>query len=137
GTIVTLGAAQTLNAWYSANSATLVAGTDEIWLATGVYITDGTITLKNGVNLYGGFAGSEATAADRSKGANAWNFKNSTTIDGNLGNRQGIITGVGTTATIIDGITVTKYAITGAAANVTGVGAVVNSNWTMQKTNHP
>lgn len=132
GTIVTLGATETLNAWYSANSATLVAGTDEIWLATGVYVTDGTITLKNGVSLYGGFAGTEALLADRAKGANVWNFTNSTTIDGNLGNRQGIITGVGTTATVIDGITVTKYAITGAAANVTGVGAVVNSNWTMQ-----
>ncbi|MEI6753248.1 MAG: choice-of-anchor Q domain-containing protein [Paludibacter sp.] len=132
GTIVTLGSGQTLNTWYSANSATFVAGTDEIWLATGTYVTDGTLTLKNGVNLYGGFAGTEATAADRAKGTNVWSFTYPTTIDGNNANRKGIVTGTGTTTTYIDGITVTKFNITGAAANVTGVGVQINANWIMQ-----
>ncbi|MFZ4726464.1 MAG: choice-of-anchor Q domain-containing protein, partial [Paludibacter sp.] len=92
----------------------------------------GTITLKNGVSLYGGFAGTEAVLTDRLKGANAWNFTSSTTIDGNNANRKGIITGTGTTTSYIDGITVTKYKITGVAANVNGVGVVVNSYWIMQ-----
>ncbi|MFZ4726640.1 MAG: hypothetical protein ACOYMD_14495, partial [Paludibacter sp.] len=103
GTIVTLGVGQTLNSWYSATNASLNSG-DEIWLATGVYATDGTITLKNGVSLYGGFAGTEALVADRAKGANAWTFTNTTTIDGNNASRQGIITlNTNTVTSYIDG----------------------------------
>ncbi|MEI6753732.1 MAG: YDG domain-containing protein, partial [Paludibacter sp.] len=134
GTIVTLGASQTLSAWFSANYSTFVAGSDEIWLATGTYVTDGTITVKNGVNLYGGFAGTESAVSARSKGSsgNAWEFTNTTTIDGNNASRQGIITGPGTITSYIDGITLTKYNITGAAANVTGVGVQLNAYWTMQ-----
>ncbi|MFZ4726108.1 MAG: hypothetical protein ACOYMD_11750, partial [Paludibacter sp.] len=132
GTIVTLGAAQTLNAWYSATDASLNSG-DEIWLATGVYVTDGTITLKNGVSLYGGFAGTEATVGARSKGSNAWSFTNTTTIDGNNASRQGIITlNTNTVTSYIDGITITKYNVTKAAGNLTGIGASVMANWIMQ-----
>jgi len=77
-----------------------VAG-DEVWVAAGTYIpttqTDAndnlsrTFLIKNGVNLYGGFAGNEASIDDRAKSdmdgngkVEAWEFTNETILSGKL-----------------------------------------------------
>ncbi len=67
---------------------------DEVWVAAGTYSPDSLIKanrktskaffMKNGVSLYGGFAGNEASKADRKMGASgkAYDFANVTILDG-------------------------------------------------------
>ncbi len=112
--------------------AAVVAG-DEIWVAAGVYKptsgTDRTIrfTLKNGVGLYGGFAGTE-TARDRRD----WR-RHVTTLSGDIGvigdnsdNTRTVISTASTDATtMFDGFTVTGG--NASAAWESGGGMVVNS----------
>ena len=66
------------------------AGTDVVWIAAGTYTVDASIVLASGIQVYGGFAGNEATIADRQlqdeTGGNSvlepWEFKNATIING-------------------------------------------------------
>lgn len=66
------------------------ASGDEIWVAAGTYSptklikstkkTSKAFFLKDGVSLYGGFAGNEASIADRAKGANPYDMTNETIL---------------------------------------------------------
>jgi Synergist-CTERM protein sorting domain-containing protein len=94
--------------------ASSVAG-DEIWVAAGIYVPTTGIgrsvffVLKNGVALYGGFAGTETTRAQRK-----WEV-NETVLSGNIGapgsfldNSYHVVVGSGTNNTaVLDGFTVT------------------------------
>jgi len=77
-----------------------VAG-DEVWVAGGMYyptkqtdasdVRSKTFLMKNGVNLYGGFAGNETSIDSRSKSdrdgngkVEAWEFTNETRLSGNI-----------------------------------------------------
>jgi parallel beta-helix repeat protein len=74
-----------------------VAG-DQVWVAAGTYM--GCITLTDGVELYGGFAGSETELTQRD-----W-VANRTVLDGNQGGSV-VTSPVGATATTrIDGFTI-------------------------------
>ncbi|TCO07764.1 choice-of-anchor Q domain-containing protein [Natronoflexus pectinivorans] len=109
--------------WYDAmslqNALTIAISGDEIWVAAGIYKpTDGTdrtisFQLKDGVELYGGFAGNETELSQRN-----WRV-NETILSGDIGevdvdndNSYHVITAVGTEAnpisdaTILDGIIV-------------------------------
>lgn len=65
---------------------------DEIWIAKGVYKPTRLIkaskknsrafVLKDGVSLYGGFAGNESSIAQREKGWQAYSFTNETVLSG-------------------------------------------------------
>ncbi|MDD5053118.1 MAG: T9SS type A sorting domain-containing protein [Sulfuricurvum sp.] len=124
-------------AWYY---ATFPAGyvynvADEIWLAGGTY-TISTFFGSRKVSVYGGFAGTETSIADRSKisGGKAWEFSTPTIIDGNNTCPQGFSSnGIATTPfTYIDGITITKCQVTSGTANVSGVGAYITKGCVMQ-----
>jgi len=109
----------------------LVAG-DEIWIAGGTYVTDPSatlptaaaavaITVKNGVNIYGGFAGNETSVSQRAKGENPWDFTNATILTGNnvsttpgYTSTPGLKFGTLTGATIVDGLTLQNYVRNGA-----------------------
>src|SRR5258706_9775856 len=94
--------------------ASAVSG-DEIWVAAGMYKpTAGidrtaTFTLKNGVVIYGGFAGTETLLTQRNPAGNA------TILSGDIGtlnnasdNSYHVITGSSTDSTaILDGFTIT------------------------------
>lgn len=64
---------------------------DQIWVKAGTYaptsliksnkLTSKAFILKDGVSLYGGFAGTESSLADRQKGAEAYDFANATILD--------------------------------------------------------
>lgn len=119
--------------WYTSSISNFVAG-DQIWIAGGTYVTAATITLKAGVSIYGGFAGTETAITQRSKvsGGKPWEFTYPTIIDGNNESSQGFITFALTTPTYIDGIKITKHSVIDATADVTGVGITLNANWVMQ-----
>ncbi|MDR1738821.1 MAG: hypothetical protein LBR66_08420, partial [Candidatus Symbiothrix sp.] len=59
--------------------ATIAAG-DELWLQAGTYEVSATIALSGATKIYGGFAGTETSIADREQGANAWIFTNATIL---------------------------------------------------------
>ncbi|MCE9592948.1 MAG: right-handed parallel beta-helix repeat-containing protein [Planctomycetes bacterium] len=107
--------------------AASIAG-DEVWVATGTYLPTvlGTrataIPLKNGVAVYGGFAGGETSVAQRDVALNA------TILSGDLAgddpsailtdNSFHVLTGAGTNATaVLDGFTVRGGNANSAAAN--------------------
>ncbi len=74
---------------------------DQIWVAAGYYY--GRITLKNGVALYGGFAGNETALNQRN-----WRI-NVTTIDGNhSGMAVTVVTVPHSVSARIDGFTITN-----------------------------
>jgi len=89
---------------WGAAKATVTAGInaavsgDEVWVAKGLYL--GRITLKNGVGLYGGFAGSESVRDQRDSKTNL------TVLDG--GQAGSVVTTVSSPAssTRIDGFTI-------------------------------
>lgn len=61
----------------------------EIWVAAGVFTPPVPIIARNGVNIYGGFAGSETMLSEREKNDNdingeiePWEFLNETILDG-------------------------------------------------------
>ncbi len=111
-------------------SALVVAGaTSEIWVAAGIYkigaIPTDTISMKNGVGIYGGFAGSETARAQRNSDPSL------TVLNGRLApagtfHLVTAIAGVGPTA-ILDGFTLTGGLANGAGIYSTGAGIYIDS----------
>ena len=108
--------------------AAALAG-DEIWVADGTYLASNTgnrgdsFSLKNGVTLYGGFAGGESDPSERPPFGSAESI-----LDGDLGNNDGggiftdntwnIIKTAGTNASaVIDGFVVQGGAATTGGGN--------------------
>ena len=105
GTVVNLGTeGKTLNAWLTDVNATL--GSNEVWVAAGTYVFDGNYAVANGFTIYGGFAGTETTLAERVKGTNPWDFVNETILDGNNAVRIFFLAGV--RRSVFDGLTLTN-----------------------------
>lgn len=103
---------------------------DEVWvIGNTTFVLTTAIIPKDGLKLYGGFAGTETAISQRVKGANAWDFTNATVLDGN--NATDIYRPILTLTnpTIIGGFTITKGLNTAAQR---GGGALVGPNTTMQ-----
>ena len=108
GTVVDLTTeGKTLNAWLNTMNGTLVDG-DEVWVVAGTYVVSAVYNVpEGGLAIYGGFAGTETTLAERAKGTNPWDFTNETIIDGN--NAVAIFgSSGGNRKAIYDGLTLTK-----------------------------
>ncbi|MEM9932207.1 MAG: HYR domain-containing protein [Bacteroidota bacterium] len=109
----------------------------EIWVAAGIYVPGGTsrastFALKDGVSLYGGFAGTETELAQRDPTANI------TILSGDLLSNDGpsfsnngdnafhVVTAAGlVTGTILDGFTITAGNADGAKTEAQGAGLFV------------
>ena len=65
-----------------ASALTAAAAGDEIWVAGGEFQVAATILLKDGVSLYGGFAGTESNIDERERVADGqpWEFLNPTIL---------------------------------------------------------
>jgi len=111
------GSEASLNAWIAGE--VLYEG-DQIWIISGTYVLTDSISLTEGVSIYGGFSGSESAISQRAKGTEAWEYTNETVIDGNE-TCQGFSGGSATLATIIDGLTITKCK--NSASTSSGAGA--------------
>ncbi len=113
------------------------ASGDEIWVAAGIYRPatgiDRSISfvLKNGVALYGGFAGTETLEKQRK-----WRL-NETVLSGNIGvpgsatdNSFHVVVAGGTDSTaVLDGFTITGGNANGAANDQKRGGGMFNTNW--------
>jgi len=88
---------------------------DQVWIASGTYPLTATLTMKEGVNVYGGFLGNETDINNRHKSdlnnngiIEPWEFTNATILDGQNARRvlyQADAFDMGTTW---DGITITR-----------------------------
>ncbi|GAC1386203.1 MAG: hypothetical protein NVSMB42_06510 [Herpetosiphon sp.] len=109
------------------------AAITQLWVAKGVYSpgpgqTD-TFQLRNGLAIYGGFAGNETIIGQRAPAINV------TTLDGAKTNFH-VVTGTGTDATsILDGLTITGGKASGIFPNDSGGGVVNTSNSSPTLTN--
>lgn len=111
---------QDLQQWFA---ATTMAAGDEVWIAGGTYVVNAGIVLKDGVNMYGGFSGTETSVSQRIVGNLPWDFSKPTIIDYNL--ISPATTGLNCPAafvnvTVVDGLHITKVA----KALTTGNGAM-------------
>ena len=111
------------------------SGVTEIWVAEGTYTpTDGTdrnatFALRNDLELYGGFAGTEIQLDDRDIAAHP------TMLSGDIGvladstdNSYHVVTGSGTDSTaVLDGFTVTSGRADGAGNDNNGGGMYISS----------
>ena len=120
------------NAYTSLPLALVAAvSSDEIWVAAGTYKPTATTTravsfaLKNGVGVYGGFAGNEASRAERNPAVNV------TILSGDIGaagtatdNSLHVVTADSTVtaAAVLDGFTITGGYADGAAPDNLGAG---------------
>lgn len=145
GTVVNLatvnaGNPASLNEWFTDKilatpsfSGTTLAGGDQIWIINGTYYLTGSMGIKAGVKMYGGFAGTAGeTVATRAKNSStAWDFTNATVLDGSVGGVKtyiGLSGGSTDTRTLVDGITIQNCHNAGTSGS--GGGAKVTSSGT-------
>lgn len=120
------------------NAASTLYGTSltqqEVWVKTGTYSTSSAaIIMKLGVDVHGGFAGSESDKTLRSKGTNAWDYTNVTTLNGGATKRCVEAGGSNYTSVIIlDGFTLTNGNGTGVQLTGNGGGALLRANMKLQ-----
>lgn len=85
---------------------------DQVWIAAGTYNFTAQWNILSGsgafvpAGVYGGFAGTENTLADRAKGANSWDYIHETILNGSA-SANGIFNAGGDRTMIIDGLTFT------------------------------
>ena len=136
------------NAFTSLSSAlTAAVSGDEIWVKSGIYTpgaarTD-TCTLKNGVSIYGGFAGTETLRTQRDPATSVTILSSDidnndsqtpiitdlATVTGNTTNSYHVVNGGGTdSTTVLDGFTITAGNANGSNPNNCGGGIYNNSS---------
>jgi len=106
----------------------------EVWVKTGTYSTaTAAIVMKLGVDVYGGFAGTETDKNQRVKGANPWDYTNVTTLNGG-GAKRCVEAGSANYASVvvIDGFTLTNGNGQGVQLTNTGGGALLRANLKLQ-----
>ncbi len=61
----------------------------DVWVAGGTYVLSGPVNLKDSVNMYGSFAGTETSVSERPQveGAQPWEFENPTILQADGTNR--------------------------------------------------
>jgi len=108
---------------------------DEIWVAAGTYKpTAGadrgaTFQLKNGVGIYGGFAGTETTRTARSAASNITTLSGDIGAAGSSDNSYHVVVGSGTGASaVLDGFVITGGNANNPQSGVESVGGGVYSN---------
>ena len=95
---------------------------DQVWIAGGTYLIATTLEMKNGINVYGSFQGTESSVNARPKGAEAWAFTYPTILDGQNARRVVNQANPFAMETTWDGVTITK------GTNAEGAGAYIRTN---------
>ena len=102
---------------------------DQVWIAGGTYSIGVTLEMKNGVNVYGGFAGTETAITARAKSdldgnrtVEDWEFTNATVLDGQNAIRVLDQANPFAMETVWDGLSITK------GSSTEGAGAYIRTN---------
>ena len=105
--------------------AAYLAGGGQVWVAAGIYHDP--VTMKSGVEVYGGFAGTEATIGDRAAFPRTSPDANETILDGNAANGvtngNSVVNIVGSSGSMIDDVVVDGFTIRNGKGHASG------SNW--------
>ena len=135
------GSAKSFNEWFADKSlasptfAGAAFGTgDQVWIINGTYYLSGTVTLKDGVAIYGGFAGTEIPAARAKNSADLWDFTNVTALDGSVSGTKtyiGISSASIPTVTIVNGLTI-QNCTNGTTSSSGGGAKIYGSGVSMQ-----
>lgn len=118
----------------AASALVATEGAQEVWVKAGTYSTaTAAIIMKESVSLYGGFAGTENDKTLRTKGANAWDYSNVSTLNGGTTKRC-VEAGAANyiNVTVIDGFTMTNGNGQGAQLNNTGGAVLLRANLKLQ-----
>ncbi len=114
------------------------AGTDstnvkDVWIKAGTYAVQKLITLKDTVNIYGGFAGTETSVDERQlvAGGDAWEFANPTILNGGDTVACMAATKPMTVPIVVDGVVLEHGAALKAQGN-NGGGIRLNTNVTLR-----
>ncbi|MDR0438264.1 MAG: hypothetical protein LBH22_08200 [Bacteroidales bacterium] len=106
----------------------------QVWIAAGLYPLDATLTMREGVSIYGGFIGTETSIDQRQKSdlnengvLEPWEFTNATVLSGLTERTVLNQTAAFTVETTFDGLTITR----GYSDN-NGAGAIIRLNGTLQ-----
>ena len=136
---VNAGVAVSFNAWFTDKTlatptfsgATFVTG-DQVWIMKGTYTLTGTVTLKAGVAIYGGFGttATESVATRAKNSISAWDFTNVTILDG-ASTYICISGGSASIATLVDGLTI-QNGKNSATASSAGGAKINGTTTTMQ-----
>ena len=102
----------------------------EVWIAGGTYKLAATLQMKEGVNIYGGFAGDETSIDDRQiiEDGYSWDFAHATVLDGQNARRVLYQPVAFTVETVFDGLTITKGNSYHSNDASSGSGAYIRTN---------
>ncbi len=105
----------------------------DVWIKAGTYNLTKRINLKDSVNVYGGFEGTEKDITERTKepGAYAWEFDNLTIIDGGNSVACMAATKAMTKSIVVDGVVLQNGAALKANSD-NGGGIRLNTNVTLR-----
>ncbi|PDW02309.1 beta strand repeat-containing protein [Candidatus Viridilinea mediisalina] len=124
-----------VNAYADLQEALAVANPgDQIWVAAGTYYPgaarENSFAMRNGVEIYGGFAGNETLLGERDWRANVTVLSGDINQSGTLaGNSLNVINNIGLDATaVLDGFTITGGNMDTGAANDRNGGGIRNTN---------
>lgn len=123
----------------SIQAAITLAKTDnllrkDVWVAAGEYSIATCISMADSVNVYGSFAGTETSIAERAKvaGGRAWEFTTPTILNGGNASRLFQSTGPFDMPTVVDGFTLTNGNGVGSSSSGNGGGVIVRHNFILQ-----
>ena len=107
----------------------------EVWVKAGTYTVSVTVFMREGVNVYGGFAGTENARTGRAMGSSdkPWDFVNQTIIDGGGAVRAIESRANFTVETILDGVTLTNGNGVSTSTSGTGGGIIIRPGFKVQK----
>ncbi|HOH74737.1 MAG TPA: choice-of-anchor Q domain-containing protein [Paludibacteraceae bacterium] len=105
----------------------------DVWVAAGEFTITTCITLVDSVNVYGSFAGTEASIDDRAKVSNGkpWEFVNTTTLKGD-GVRHVQAVNAFDMETVVDGFILTNGNGAGSLTSGSGGSAMIRPNVVLQ-----
>ncbi|KAA6303761.1 MAG: hypothetical protein EZS26_000312 [Candidatus Ordinivivax streblomastigis] len=103
---------------------TTLKANDVIWIAEGEYTT-AQITLQNGVQIYGGFAGTEQNPNERAVGVKPWEFTHPSVLK----NSAALVASSAASNDLIDGVTFEGTSVIGRAFQSTaGEGHIIRNS---------
>ncbi|MCE1155894.1 MAG: right-handed parallel beta-helix repeat-containing protein, partial [Bacteroidales bacterium] len=105
----------------------------DVWVKAGTYSTAAApVLMKEGVNLYGGFAGTETELSQRARGTDPWDFTHVTILDGGAAKRCIEVAANFPAVYVIDGFTITNGNGQGTQLNNSGGGVLLRANLKLQ-----